>query len=210
MNQVESSSLEQRNAVQNISEGSLVPLGVIVVLAVACTHLDVHVVSTMRLSRSNVFTKGSTGTEVGDLCIGKSGTFLINEHLKCLDVPLSLQVRLSLVFLRLHRPFGGFRVIEVPPLLFFLLIGTLAAFRRSGRVWHWQRNIEAVHVVFLVAFLVVKLASVRKERQGLAFIQRFQVTILSEPLKFGELVHTANCLLAQLLLVQDSDALDSV
>lgn len=62
-------SLKQTNAVKDVSEGSLIPLRVLVELAIVCTQLNVlwSNVASLAASICHVFFQGTTTTQVGNV-----------------------------------------------------------------------------------------------------------------------------------------------
>ena len=62
-------SLKQTNAVKDVSEGSLVPLRVLVELTIVCTHLNVFWgnVASLAAGICHVFFQGTATAQVGNV-----------------------------------------------------------------------------------------------------------------------------------------------
>lgn len=111
-------SLKERDTVEDVSESSLVPLGVLVEMAVDRAHRNIHGVNQALLSAHavHVLFQGAARTEVGDRRVRNSLTLLSNKDSQCLDVALFLELRLGLILSLLYIPFLSSGVCFQPPL----------------------------------------------------------------------------------------------
>ena len=107
-------SFKQTYAVQDVPQGPLVALRVVVKLAVAGAHF--HFVFDALSNFLRQITQVTAAAQVWHVVLAHFRSLFVHKDLKCFDVPLFLKLMFSLLFFRHNLALSSIRIPTDPPL----------------------------------------------------------------------------------------------
>ena len=201
---------------ENVTKGTLIALSVLIKLAVVSTHLHFlgNYVAALSFCSSDIIFESPTAAKIRNLRLWHTLAFLWDEHFKCSQIPILLQLLLSLFLLSLYSALDCFYIALKPPFRLELthlflthdllplwldlsLYIVLQASRREASILLISvLQVGSDWFIWVIWVTAVRVRSDRVNCDWLWFVKGKQVTILTEAYQLGEIEDIAYCRLS--------------